>query len=196
MFEQQSVMVTTSDANAGSPSASSTHDLLERLVTVATAAAGNDRTDAKETLEKALAMLMSFPASAKIPVGIPSRGGLAPWQARRVADYIREHIGTCLRAGGLAALVRLSSSHFHRAFKVSFNETPTSYVLRQHIRVAQAMMLTTAHSLAQIALECGLCDQAHLSRLFRRFVGESPRLWRRQHAFDLAPLAGTDNLSH
>ncbi len=34
-------------------------------------------------------------------------------------------------------------------------------------------------ALSIIAVECGLADQAHLTRLFRRIVGESPAAWRR-----------------
>lgn len=108
------------------------------------------------------------------------RGGLAPWQARRVAAYVRENIGTSLRASELSKLVRLSYSHFNRAFKVSFRQTPTSYIMRQRVMLAQEKMLTTAQSLSQVALECGLCDQAHFSRMFRRIVGQSPKLWRIQ----------------
>ena len=40
-------------------------------------------------------------------------------------------------------------------------------------------MLSTDAPLSEIALDCGLADQAHLSRLFRRIVGETPRAWRR-----------------
>ena len=47
---------------------------------------------------------------------------------------------------------------------------------------AKTLMLTTRDSLCQIALACGLCDQSHLNRLFRRVVGTSPWAWRREHA--------------
>jgi AraC family transcriptional regulator len=146
--------------------------LLESLVDAATAANDGDRDRARCTLENALALLNARPS--------PARGGLAPWQARRVAAYVRDNIGTSLRARELSSLVRLSYSHFNRAFKVSFHQTPTSYIMRQRVSLAQEKMLTTAHSLSRVALECGLCDQAHFSRMFRRVVGQSPRLWRRQ----------------
>jgi AraC family transcriptional regulator len=128
------------------------------------------------------------PASSNAPRSRPPRGGLAPWQAKRVATYIRAHIGAALRASELAALVQLSNSHFNRAFKVSFQETPTAYVMRQRMGLAQVLMLTTCHPLSQVALKCGLCDQAHFSRMFRRFVGQSPRLWRRQFVSDSSQL--------
>jgi transcriptional regulator GlxA family with amidase domain len=44
---------------------------------------------------------------------------------------------------------------------------------------AQGLMLTTNASLGQIAADCGLADQAHFNKLFRKFAGESPGAWRR-----------------
>jgi AraC-like DNA-binding protein len=44
------------------------------------------------------------------------------------------------------------------------------------------MMLTTTEPLCRIALDCGLCDQSHLTRLFRRVVGTTPNAWRREYA--------------
>jgi AraC family transcriptional regulator len=42
------------------------------------------------------------------------------------------------------------------------------------------MMLESDEPLAQIAIACGLCDQSHLCRMFRRVVGVTPRAWRRE----------------
>ena len=111
-----------------------------------------------------------------------SRGGLAPWQIRRVSTYIEMHLDRPTGTADLAGLVRLSVFHFCRAFRASFNESPHTYVMRRRIERAQGMMLQTSSSLAQIAIECGLADQAHLNKSFRRFVGESPGAWRRARA--------------
>jgi AraC-like DNA-binding protein len=43
-------------------------------------------------------------------------------------------------------------------------------------------MLETAAPLAEIAPDCGLADQNHLTRIFRRFTGMSPHRWRRSMA--------------
>jgi AraC-like DNA-binding protein len=111
-----------------------------------------------------------------------ARGGLAPWQSRRVERHIEAGLEAGLAVHDLARLVSLSPSHFCRAFKESFGAPPHAYVLSRRIERAKALMLTTSERLSAIALACGLADQAHLCRAFRRIVGTSPAAWRRDHA--------------
>jgi AraC-like DNA-binding protein len=120
---------------------------------------------------------------ARFAPGTPAtlaRGGLAPWQARRVTALIETSLRSSIRVRDFNAITGLSTSHFARAFKASFGETVHTYIVRRRMERAQELMLTTNESLCQIALECGLCDQAHFSRLFRRIFGITPGLWRRQ----------------
>jgi AraC family transcriptional regulator len=106
-------------------------------------------------------------------------GGLPAWQARRVSVHVEGNITGRIHIPQLARLVGLSASHFCRAFKCSFGVSPRAYVLRRRIEVAQALMLTTSAPLSAIALSCGMCDQQHFTRSFRRIVGETPSNWRR-----------------
>lgn len=106
-------------------------------------------------------------------------GGLASWQVRKVVAHVEKRLECALPTGELATGVGLSAGHFCRAFKVSMGETPHAYVIRQRIRRAQVLMLETRQSLSEIALACGLTDQAHLTRLFKRLVGTTPLAWRR-----------------
>jgi AraC family transcriptional regulator len=113
-----------------------------------------------------------------------ARGGLAPWQKRKVDRYLKENLERPLHLSDLAGQVVLSVSHFCRAFKEAFGDTPHAYIVRLRVQLAQELMLTTEDSLSQIALACGLSDQAHLSKLFRRVVGEPPNAWRRRNLTD------------
>jgi AraC family transcriptional regulator len=105
--------------------------------------------------------------------------GLAPWQRIRIIRHIEANLADRLSTVQLATLVRLSASHFCRAFRANLGCSPHEYVIRCRIVRAKTLMHETGISLAQVALECGLADQAHLSRLFRRRVGISPSAWRR-----------------
>lgn len=129
-------------------------------------------------------LVPALPATAG--VGIGKRGGLAPWQIQRVSDHVEARLGDTIMLDGLAEVVRLSTGHFCRAFKITVGETPHAFLIRRRIRRAQTLMLTTRESLSHIAYACGLTDQAHLTRLFRRMVGDTPLSWRRtrSHVFD------------
>jgi len=155
-------------------------DLLTKLIAAVTGSTDRDRTKARGALEEALASLGTNVGHRSFPTPRPPRGGLAGWQAKRVASYIDQHIGMPFKASELAGQVQLSNAHFFRAFKASFGTTPAAYIMRQRIRFAQDLMVSTGYPLSQVALECGMCDQAHFSRTFRRIVGTNPTVWRRQ----------------
>jgi AraC-like DNA-binding protein len=53
------------------------------------------------------------------------------------------------------------------------------YVMRKRVEMAQELMLSTSEPLSSIALICGLSDQSHLTRWFRRVLGQTPAFWRR-----------------
>lgn len=106
-------------------------------------------------------------------------GGLAPWQVNRIASYVGENIAGQILLIELARLVNLSPSYFSTVFKASFGVSPHNYVLQQRIEYAKKQMSFTDSSFSEIALACGLSDQAHLSRTFRRITGMTPSAWRR-----------------
>jgi AraC family transcriptional regulator len=117
--------------------------------------------------------------AAPAPLEPAHPGALAPWQLKRVTAYIDAHLSEPIYISTLAEIAKLSPAHFSRGFKISAGETPHNYLTRRRIERAKMLMLTTADNLSQIACACGLADQAHLTRLFRRQVGQTPSSWRR-----------------
>lgn len=115
----------------------------------------------------------------------PSKGGLASWQERKIRDHINTNIDSSILVEDLADIVSLSSAHFCRAFKKSFDATPHAYIVRRRVERAQELMRTTRSPLSQIALDCGFADQTHLSKLFRRLTGNTPNNWRRAYTLGL-----------
>jgi len=117
------------------------------------------------------------PAECSAPSA--ARGALAPWQLDRILIYIEENIAEPLPNTDLARLIGLSTSHFSRAFSGRAGISPARYVRRRRVELACRLMSSTRISLCQIAIESGLCDQAHLCRTFRTFFRETPSAWRR-----------------
>jgi len=108
-----------------------------------------------------------------------SQGGLAPWQLRRVVEFMEANLVRGARIEVLANLVDLSSSYLIRAFKVSTGMTPQQWIRSARIRCAQQLLIEGQRSLASVAQDSGFADQAHLTRVFGRIIGESPGAWRR-----------------
>ena len=110
------------------------------------------------------------------------KGGLAPWQRKRVEDLSRENLEGNLRLSALADECGLSVSHFARSFRQTFKTSPHQYLILQRIAKAKELLTTTGLSLLEVALESGFSDQAAFSRTFKAFVGASPGKWRREVA--------------
>ena len=157
-----------------------------QLLEAAFKARGGDRDATEVHIAHAIALLQGIPSigpRGTHPLRSPEiqveRGALPAWQTRKVMAHVEGNLSRRIRVQELAGLLGLSASHFCRAFKCAFGAPPRDYVLRRRIEVAQAMMLTSCEPLIAIAASCGMYDQQHFTRSFRRIVGESPSRWRR-----------------
>lgn len=147
---------------------------ISRLLESAQRHAESSRSVALDYISQARALL-STPA----PVCKP--GGLAPWQIKRVERIIDDRLEHGVTLSELAGPVGLSNGYFCKAFKTSFGTSPYSFLQARRVERAKDLILGNDRSLSEIALDCGLCDQAHLSRVFRKFAGVSPSQWRKMY---------------
>jgi AraC-like DNA-binding protein len=111
----------------------------------------------------------------------PSRkrgSGLAPWQLRRVLEYLDAHLPERIELGRLAKIAGLSPSHFSRAFKASTGMAPYRWQLDARIRRAQALLIDTRVTLDEVAEVTGFADAVHFGRTFRQLTGTTPAAWR------------------
>jgi AraC-like DNA-binding protein len=151
-------------------------------LTQAAIAVAADLTTARILTARAQAMLAEMEMEIARKADRPQRLELATWQARRVAEHVERQLADTITVGQLAGIARLSPAHFSRAFRGSFGMSPGCFIQRRRVEAAKRMMTETSMPLAEIAYACGLCDQAHLSRVFKRAEGTSPMRWRRAHS--------------
>lgn len=145
----------------------------------------DDRVRAKSQIKVAAAILHGYTddsatdaRSRAAPIGTC---GLAPWQTRKVREFIETSLDSTIRLKDCASEARLSASYFSRAFKATVGTTVCHYIRRRRIERAQRLMLLSQEPLSRIALACGFADQAHFCRVFGDVVGVSPSAWRRQN---------------
>lgn len=72
----------------------------------------------------------------------------------------------------------LSVSYFSRVFREATGQAPLDYFQRRRIQQACALLLNSRLSISAVAHTLGFADGAHLSRLFHRQQGSSPREYR------------------
>lgn len=109
-----------------------------------------------------------------------TRGGLAPWQERRVNDYLQANFSRDITLLELASLCSLSPDHFSRAFKQSFGVAPQKYQMLLRLNAAQTLLLQPDLSIDTVAVCVGYKGQAGLNKLFIRELGVTPLNYRRR----------------
>ncbi len=97
-----------------------------------------------------------------------------------VLEFIGTHYGERITVDKLADIAGLSIRSFERNFFNTFNTPPIRYVNRVRLQAVRRMLTHANQSLALIATECGFYDQSHMTAMFTRHFGISPRKYREQ----------------
>jgi AraC family transcriptional regulator len=98
-------------------------------------------------------------------------------------EYIDDNLTDELSIAALAQIARTSQFHFARQFKTAKGVTPHQYVLERRIEMAKRLLLDRHLSIAGVANACGFATQAHLTTVFHRLVGITPKAYRGYLAF-------------
>jgi AraC family transcriptional regulator len=169
------------------------HEWMHRVISLLEAAVAhlhNQVHPAQGALIEAASLLRQQVDYAPAKIASDEPGSLLAWQARKVRDYIDNHIAGPVLVADLCALVKRSEAHFSRSFRITFGRSPHAFVIRRRVELAAEEMLQTDKSLSQISIDCGFADQAHLCKQFRSVTGKTPAAWRRAQK-SLPPIVDT-----
>ncbi|MDF0733004.1 AraC family transcriptional regulator [Pseudomonas entomophila] len=93
------------------------------------------------------------------------------------AAFIRAHRLDPLSLEDICAAAGLSRAYLIRAFRQRFGLTPHGYLVDQRVQHARAQ-LRQGRAIAEVALEAGFADQAHLQRAFKQHLAATPGHYR------------------
>lgn len=96
----------------------------------------------------------------------------------RVRAHLREHLAAPVSVPVLAELAGFSPSHFSARFRSVTGFSVTEYVKRLRMARARQLLITSDHSVAEIAAAVGYPDPFYFSRQFSAVNGVSPRAFR------------------
>ncbi|MCK7599128.1 helix-turn-helix transcriptional regulator [Microbulbifer sp. CAU 1566] len=85
----------------------------------------------------------------------------------------------------MAEAASTSARTLERQFRKEVGMRPSELLGYRRIKQARAQLSQTRQSVTEVALSCGFYDQAHFSKSFARFVGETPSRYRQRKLSDI-----------
>jgi len=100
----------------------------------------------------------------------------APWQVKRVEDYIEARWSSPITIEKLTTITNTSARSIFKAFKNSREYTPMEFAKQVRLKHARAMFLLPQSNTAVsgVALACGFSNLGHFAKDYRQAFGELP----------------------
>jgi AraC family transcriptional regulator len=102
---------------------------------------------------------------------------MLPW-LRTTKAFIEAHFSEVVSIADLARVAGRHPIHLSRAFRQTFGQTVGDCMREARVQHAARLLRSNTRPIGDIAAECGFCDQAHLSRSFKRVFGTTPSAYR------------------
>lgn len=96
----------------------------------------------------------------------------------KAVAFIERNFTESITSDEIATNAGLSSRHFQRQFKDTYQITPQKYILALRMQKAMTLLSQTKESVTEIAYQCGYQDSSLFARRFKAYTGVSPRAYR------------------
>jgi len=106
-----------------------------------------------------------------------------PSWAKELRELIQDHIDTnlSLTLKDLSQSLQVHPAYLSREFSKYFDDLSYGdYIRKLRIDKAIGLMANPAYSLAQVAYLTGFSDQSHFTRIFKKYKGMSPSIFRKR----------------
>jgi len=105
-----------------------------------------------------------------------------PLWLKQVINRLNEEFTENVRVEALASEVGIHPVHLASVFRQFYHENISEYVQKLRINYAEKLLLSDKTPICEIAYMSGFTDQSHFTRMFKRYVGTTPAMFRnRQH---------------
>jgi AraC-like DNA-binding protein len=149
--------------------------LVARLGAIHDALACPDRSlEAEVRFAAVVERIRAALGDAPDDIPVPADGELA--EALRA--YLDAHVFEPVTMAAAGRALGSGTTRLARAFAETFAIAPHAYLIGRRLEAARELMLE-GRPLADVAASVGFCDQAHLTRRFRRFLGTTPARFAR-----------------
>jgi len=94
---------------------------------------------------------------------------------KKIVEHIHLNYQKSLRLDDLARMGGFSSHYLCRLFKELTNYTPISYLIKIRLDMAIDLLKNSEYTISEISEMVGFEDVYYFSRLFKKWMGKSPR---------------------
>ncbi len=81
----------------------------------------------------------------------------------------------------MASKSGISEQHFRRLFHKVYGTSPLNHLHLRKVINVKKMILENKYSITEIAMRCGFCNSSHMSRVFKKIEGMSPREYKKMY---------------
>ncbi|MFN8354402.1 MAG: chromate resistance protein [Spirosomataceae bacterium] len=116
----------------------------------------------------------------KVLTNTPSKK--TPAWASTLKDMIQDQIDTnlALSLKDISKELDVNPTYLSREFSKYFeNLSYGDYIRKLRIEKAMELLVSSSHSLTEIAYLTGFSDQSHFTRIFKKYTGENPSFFRK-----------------
>jgi two-component system response regulator YesN len=97
---------------------------------------------------------------------------------KEAKDFILENFSRAIKIEDVAARLFISPSHLSRLFRQELNCTVNDYITRVRVEQAVELMKKPELSVAQVSQSVGFQSQSHFAKVFSRYIGVAPLIYR------------------
>ena len=102
---------------------------------------------------------------------------------KKSIKYIHANYTEKIQIPYLAKLEGMSNSRYDTLFSKEMGKTPMEYILSLRLSKACELLLSTDMAISLIGAAVGYKDQYFFSRIFKKHVGTSPQIYRKNNKF-------------
>ncbi|AEE15504.1 AraC family transcriptional regulator [Treponema brennaborense] len=94
-------------------------------------------------------------------------------------NYIRYNYMRDINIDEISARIGIDRTYLYKILKKYENCSPKEYLMRRRVAAAKDMLCYSTVSVTEIASMCGFHDSSSFCKIFRRYEGKSPSVYRR-----------------
>lgn len=99
-----------------------------------------------------------------------------------IKRYLDSNYGDSITLDSLAASAHMNKYYLVHAFTRYAGVSPISYLNAKRLQVSKDLLISTDYSIAQIAASVGFSSQSYFSQVFKKEIGITPNVYRKEHS--------------